>query len=162
MSEFSRPVAVERIGAAPAEHRLEADAAERDAVARRLMVPGVGRLVCTYQLRRRAAGVIEATGQLEAEVTQICVVTLEEFAAPVAETFAIFFVPAGSESEDADPDLPDEIPYEGTAIDLGEAAAEQLALALDPYPKAPGATLAFEDDADPAPFAGLAALQRKQ
>ena len=162
MTEFSRPVAVDRIGPGGAEHRVEADAAEREAVARRLMIPAVGRLACQFHLRRRTGGLIEAEGQLEAEVTQVCVVTLEAFAQPVAEAFTVHFVPAGSETDDADPELPDEIPYEGTALDLGEAATEQLALALDPYPKAPGATLDFDDAEARGPFAGLAALQRKQ
>ena len=43
-------------------------------------------------------------------------------------------------------------------IDLGEAAAEQLALALDPYPRAPGAVLEMEEEPEAAPFAALAAF----
>ena len=42
-------------------------------------------------------------------------------------------------------------PFDGSAIDIGEAAAQQLALALDPYPRAAGASLAGSADAaDPA------------
>ena len=46
-------------------------------------------------------------------------------------------------------------------LDLGEAAAEQLGLALDPYPRQPGAELAAaaEDD-ESSPFAVLAARRR--
>ena len=47
-------------------------------------------------------------------------------------------VPAGQESDDADPEAPDEIGYADGMLDLGEAAAEQLALALDPYPRSAG------------------------
>ena len=45
------------------------------------------------------------------------------------------------ESDELDLEAEDEIPYEGTSIDLGEAASEQLALALDPFPRKPGAEL---------------------
>jgi hypothetical protein len=42
-------------------------------------------------------------------------------------------------------------PFEGDAIDIGEAVAQQLALALDPYPRAPGASLeGGGDSAQPA------------
>jgi hypothetical protein len=55
----------------------------------------------------------------------------------------------------------------GETLDLGEALAEQLALALDPYPRAPGASLAAaedEEDESPArgPFAGLAPLRKRR
>ena len=53
-------------------------------------------------------------------------------------------------------------------IDLGEVAVEQLSLALDPYPRAPGATFAGvagekapepEEPAPAGPFAALAGLK---
>ena len=70
-------------------------------------------------------------------------------------------MPDGTEAEDDDPEAPDDIPYGGGSIDLGEAAAEQLALALDPYPRRPGAVLAETTAAaDRSPFAALARLQR--
>ena len=37
----------------------------------------------------------------------------------------------------------DIVPYEGGAIDLGEAAAQTLVLALDPWPRAPDADVAL-------------------
>ena len=44
----------------------------------------------------------------------------------------------------------------------GEAAAEQLALALDPYPRSPDAVLPdVPDDPEAQPFAALAPLQRR-
>ena len=67
------------------------------------------------------------------------------------------------ESDDADPEALDEIPYADGMLDLGEAAAEQLALALDPYPRAPGAALPeIADEAEAhRPFAALASLRRR-
>ncbi len=94
-------------------------------------------------------------------MVQVCVVTLDEFAQPVQERFTVLFVPAGTETEDDDPEAPDQIPYEGV-IDLGEAAAEQLALALDPYPRRPDAPELADEHGDAGgPFAALAALRRE-
>ena len=58
------------------------------------------------------------------------------------------------------PDMPDEIVYEGINIDLGEAAAEQLALSLDPYPRHPGAALEGVEEGETAgPFGRLTGLR---
>jgi hypothetical protein len=70
------------------------------------------------------------------------VVSLDAFPVALVEEFAVRFVPAGSESDTADdPDEPDEISIESGLLELGEATVEQLALALDPYPRKPGAVL---------------------
>ena len=82
---------------------------------------------------------MRATLEMQARVTQNCVVTLEPFEARIEERSALQFVPARSlpegEEEELDPESlegPDEIPYINDVIDLGAALAEQLALALDP------------------------------
>jgi uncharacterized metal-binding protein YceD (DUF177 family) len=108
--------------------------------------------------------VISAKLHLQAKVTQICVVTLEPFAAKIDDHAALRFIPArqlreGEELAELDAETlegPDEIPYSGEFIDLGAALAEQLALSLDPYPRKPGATLpaGLSDEAD-NPFAIL-------
>lgn len=161
MSELERFVPLDRVSARATEVVVEATEAERAALAGRLAVPAVLHLRCRFRLRRAAAGVVDADGTLEARVVRTSVVTLEDFAQDVAEAFQLRFVPAGQESGDDDPDSPDEIPYEGTALDLGEAVAEQLALALDPYPREPGTALPEgSSDPAPAPFAALARLRR--
>ncbi len=160
--EFYRPVPLERIGSSGLTLTLEAKAAECRALAARLAIPAVGGLACSFALRRIAPGIVEADGRLEARVTRTCVVSLEDFETDVLEEFTVRFVPAGSESDDPDPESLDEIPYEADAIDLGEVAAEQLALALDPFPRAPGAALpeaaaSTETATQSGPFAALAA-----
>ena len=156
-------MALDRIGAAPLEHVVEARPEEFEPLARRLGIPAVRGLRCAFRLRRVGGSVIEAEGDLEAEVVQVCVVTLDEFAQPLREQFAVQFVPLGAEAPDDDLAAPDQIAYEDGAIDLGEAAAEQLALALDPYPHRPGAELPSAEPAeDQGPFASLAAFSRKQ
>ena len=121
-------------------------------------LPAIQSLECRFELNCDNNGVsVLAEGHLLAEVTQTCVTSAEDFAARVEETFSIRFVPAGTERDDPDPDLPDEIPYEGDTIDLGEATAEQLGLALDPWPRIEGATVPMiDDDDDRSPFGILA------
>jgi uncharacterized metal-binding protein YceD (DUF177 family) len=154
--EFSRVLPVERIGAG-LEQTVAATTEECAALAARLGVAAVRSLVCRFRLRREPEGRFPAAASLTAVLVRDCVVTLEPFEAAVAETFSVVFVPAGSEDDGTDPESDDEIPYAGGAIDLGEAAAEQLALTLDPYPRKPGAALP-EAEAEPplSPFAALA------
>ena len=156
--ELSRPFAIDRMGEAT---RITVDAtdAEREAVARRLGVPSVASLVCRFNLRRWEGATVQALGTLQARVTQTCVVSSDAFDTDIAEEFEIRFVPEGMESEEVDLDAPDEIPYAGAVIDLGEATTEQLALALDPFPKKPGAEI--PPDAQNAPAGPFAVLARK-
>jgi hypothetical protein len=159
--EFSRKLPIERIGAAGYDITVEAGSTELAGLTARLQVPAVSALVCRFRLRPEAGGTITAEGWLDAVVTQICVVSLDEFAAPVSDHFVIHFVPAGSETAgsetgDIDPESDDEIAYRDGMIDLGEAAAEQLALVLDPWPRKPDAILPQEATDDPvSPFASL-------
>jgi hypothetical protein len=75
-------------------------------------------------------------------------------------------LPEGTPATDDDPDSPDEIETAGDIVDLGEVVAEQLALALDPYPRLPDAVVELPDDPveeaepRPNPFAALARLRR--
>ena len=156
--ELSRPVAVDRL---PPSLVVEATAPECLQLAQRLQVPEVRSLWCRFTLRRQGA-VVTADGVLEADVVQSCVVSLEPVEQHVADRFTVRFVPSGRETDDEDPEAPDEIPYTGATIDLGEAAAEQLALSLDPYPRDPAAELdAAALDPEPAPLGALAMLRPK-
>ena len=165
--EFCRRIPTGRIGAAGLEQTIEADAGERAALASRLRIPAIASFTCRFVLAAPRQGQIGAEAELRAELTRTCVVSLEPFETTVRERFALRFVPEGLEQDDPDPDSLDELPYAGDMIDLGETAAEQLALALDPYPRMPGVALPPEgdlpDDAQ-AParinaFAALAALR---
>lgn len=139
--EFHRPTPADRVGANGLDVTVEANAAECAALARRMKLPAVNDLRCSFRLKRLAGPVIQAEGRLHAALVQTCVVTLDDFPATLDESFRVRFVPAGTESDDPDPEADDEIGYAGGVLDLGEAAAQQLALSLDPYPRAPGAEL---------------------
>lgn len=147
--EFSRPLPLAQIGAGGRTIAVEATPAERAALALRMRLPELPALTCRFDLRLLEAGVVQAEGLLQARVVQVCVVSLDPFEAAVEERFALRFVPRGSESAAIDPEAVDEIPYDGTSIDLGEATAEQLALALDPYPRQPGVSLPEDVRSEP-------------
>jgi uncharacterized metal-binding protein YceD (DUF177 family) len=158
--EFSRPLRVAGVPAGGQRLRLDATPAECTALARRLGVPAVHALSATLALRPDRAEGIAVDGVLEARVTQECVVTLEPVEQSVSEAVALRILPEG-QSPSEDPDAEDEVEVEGGIAELGEVMAQQLALALDPYPRAPGAVLPdAAQDAPESPFAKLSALKR--
>jgi uncharacterized metal-binding protein YceD (DUF177 family) len=157
--EFHRPISLDRIGALGLDMTIEANPAECSALAVRMNLPAVLALSCEFHLIREGRDKVFARGVLRAQVIQTCVISLEDFDALVQESFQVRFVPSGEESDDVDPESDDEIPFEGNVIDLGEAAAEQLGLALDPYPRMPGVELpSIEDEPEPHPFSALRRL----
>lgn len=159
--ELHHPIAVDRIGSGGLDVLVEASDAECTALAERFGLPRVLSLSCAFHLERDNAGTLLAHGRLRARVVQTCVVSLEDFPATVEERFTLRCVPADEESDDIDPETLDEITYVEGTLDLGEAAAEQLALALDPYPRAPNAALPEMKDEPPSrPFDVLAGLRR--
>jgi uncharacterized metal-binding protein YceD (DUF177 family) len=157
-AELTRLVALSKIGRAGFSVMVRATPEECASVATRMDLPAVQSLECSFTLTAEADGVsIAARGRLQAQVTRVCVVSAEDFETVVEDEFALRFVPAGTERDDPDPDLPDEVPYQFETIDLGEATAEQLGLALDPYPRIEGAVVPGSDDNEStSPFAALA------
>jgi uncharacterized metal-binding protein YceD (DUF177 family) len=158
--ELHRPIAVDRVGQAGLSVTVEASTAECAALARRMNLPAILALTCDFCLEREAGGNLLVHGHLVAEIVQTCVVSLDDFAASVEERFCVRCVPAGEETGDTDPETLDEIGYQDGTLDLGEAAAEQLALALEPYPRAPDAVLPeIDDTSDARPFSALSELK---
>ena len=144
--EFSRLFALDKLGAQTAVVEIEARPAEREALVARFDLAGLDRLVADLQVDREGAGLVRVSGRLRAEGAQVCVVSLEPvpFALdlPVSLRFAseVQFQPAGEVLVEAEGEDPPE-PIEQGAIDLGEAMAQTLAVALDPFPRAAEAVL---------------------
>ena len=172
--EFSRPVSIRQITGQPVE--LEATEAERLALARRFAISEVESLTARIALDPKGDR-IGAAGELKARIVQPCSVSGEDFPVHIEEKIGLRFVPVGSihpslaedgeiEIELGQGDL-DEIEYEGSSFDLGEAVAQTLALAIDPYAIGPSADSMRKkagikgDDAPSGPLAdALAGLKK--
>lgn len=166
--EFSRPVDVTRLPAGKAVYDIAAAPAERAALARRFGLIALDRLEASVTLERLAGDFVRLSAALTADVVQQCVVTLEPVPSRVEDRSSLVYgesaVPEGDELDltlDGESELVE--PLEGGVIDIGEAVAQQLSLALDPYPRAPGAPAVGEetDAAASSPFAVLARLREK-
>jgi len=169
--EFSRPERIDTIGEGEREITISATEEERAALSARFGLKAISRLEGIFRLRRDAAGVV-ARGKVMADVVQACVVTDDPIPVSVEEPVALRFV-AGDHPESDEVELSedalDTMSFDGAAIDLGEAAADTMALALDPFPRGPNAATALkeagvisEEDAKPlSALAGLADLRAK-
>ena len=189
-NEFARPVAIDPLPEAGIAVELCADAGERRALARRLGLLELDTLRASGRLERGDdRHELRFHGWLEAELAQACVVSLEpvparirqpverryrridpaaapDAAAGAAQEGTVWVI--GEDAEETEVEL-----VSGRTIDLGEAIAEELALALDPYPRAAAADDLVAQDlgphisfgaAEPAetPFAALRQLTEKR
>lgn len=170
-NEFSRTVRIDMIGTSPRPLSIEADAAERKALARRFDLPAIDHLSAELGLSRNGE-VVMADGRMRAQVTQSCVASGEPVAASIDEPFRIYFTSepdarrAGDEEIELSEEDCDVVFYDGASIDVGEAVAETLSLSLDPWPRAPGAEEALKEAGvkrkeQVGPFAALAGLKDK-
>ena len=142
--ELSRIVRVSEVGRVARREQVVASAAERAALAARFDLVALHDVAAALGVVADAGG-IHVTGRLTASGEQACVVSAEPVAfaldEPVDLRFSPTAVPDGDEVELAGTDL-DVLPLDGEALDLGEAVAQSLGLALDPYPRAPDAVRA--------------------
>ncbi len=169
MSDFAHRLSLDQIRDGD---RLDilADDEERAAVADRLGLLALDRLEA-HAILSRDGQKIRATGRLKASLDQSCVATGDPVPAHIDEPFELLFMPeptagrADEEVELGESDL-DTIFHDGSAIDLGGAVIDTLALALDPYPRSAGADAALREagvltEEEASPFAALAALKEK-
>jgi hypothetical protein len=149
---FFRPVRAESVPEGGLEHGIEASEAERQALAKLNGLPAIARLTAKFALYRAGRGIIRVRGDVHAEVTQTCVVSLEPFDVVLTEPVDVRFAPLAGESSNrrgppiapaeagafaiGEEDEPD--PIVDGRIDLGALAAEFMILGLDPYPRKPG------------------------
>ncbi len=145
--EFSRPFEIAELTSIEAPFAVAATAPEREALCRRLDLLALDRLEAEGTVSAGAGGVVRVRGRLRAHATQRCVVTLEPVPAELEVAFERTFVRSGAASRllDLDPEQLDLEPLVGDILDLGEVVTEELALALDPYPRAEGAEEALRE-----------------
>lgn len=168
--EFSRPVKADQVGRMTGTVHIAADGAEREALARRFGLAALDRLEADYSIVEEEGGVV-ARGRLRAELAQPCVATGVPVPEQIDTDFALRFViegealPEGTELELDAQDI-DIIGYDGQMIDMGEAVAETMALAMTPYPRAPDADAYLKQagvlsEEQASPFAALLSLKGK-
>ncbi|WP_277979633.1 YceD family protein [Sphingomonas phyllosphaerae] len=167
-TEFSRVERLDTIGGEDRAVTIAADADERAALARRFDLVAVERLAGAFAVRRDPAGVL-VSGTVRADVVQACSVTGDPLPATIDEPVALRFVApsAGGDDEiELGGDSIDTVELEGGGVDLGEVAAETMALALDPFPRSPRAEAVLRvagvlSEEEAGPFGALAGLKAK-
>jgi uncharacterized metal-binding protein YceD (DUF177 family) len=182
--EFSRTVKVDSIPPSGLSKRIEATESEREKLAKRFDIVSVESLSAEITLESGNANTrIYVSGTLSADITQECSVSAEDVKNHIQDNFEAWFVDhKGVTSlqkirdekdrlDDADEhemrdesEDPEEV--KNGQIDIGEVTAQYLALAIDPYPRAPhietGDYIEVKDPQKNNPFAKLAALKDKK
>ncbi len=167
-AEFSHWVEVRHLPVG--ELALAASPSECAALARRFGLVSVGRLEAKVTLAH-AGEAVQASCKLTAGIVQSCAISGEDLPVAIAEPVLLRFVPeapaaAGSEEEiELSANDCDEIAYSGTRFDLGEALAQSLALAIDPFAIGPDAAAARKragivSEGEAGPFAALTKLKK--
>jgi Large ribosomal RNA subunit accumulation protein YceD len=168
--EFSRIVKVDTLPGNGLRQKIAADETERAKLARRYKLPSVESLEAEFHVTRSGRGA-RVRGQARARVTQTCIVSLEPFPAEVDEEIDVRFAPPSPEKRA--PKTEEEIRFEAEdepdplidgCVDIGELAAEFIALGLDPYPRKPGVDFEppAEETEEPSPFVALESLRNRR
>ncbi|MBV9542733.1 MAG: DUF177 domain-containing protein [Alphaproteobacteria bacterium] len=160
------------LGRNGAELTIAADADDRARIARWAGLTSVESFDAKVRLKKHSNSRFALEGEFTADVTQECVVTLEPVRSRIERevhrelhlTQATRHRPQESLELAAgagDDEVPEEI--ESLEYDLAAPLLEELSLALDPYPRAPG--VEFDAPAEPeakpeSPFAVLKSLKK--
>lgn len=160
----------------PVSFDLQATPAELETLRQRLKLVDLADFVASGTATPISGGsAVRIDGRISALATQNCVVTLEPVQQRVNDAFTLNFgetadlidAATGELVVVSDDDQMDPLPDD--AFDMGELVSEQLALAIDPYPRKEGADLETvlrqigiePDGGKVSPFAALAALKTK-
>jgi uncharacterized metal-binding protein YceD (DUF177 family) len=162
------PISVTELPAEPVA--MTATEAQRKALAEAYDIVAVKSLAATVELSPMPGGGVAVDGRVVADIVQNCVVSLVPVDEHIDEPFSIRYVrdpdrlPRAGEEIVVEPDAVDLELLQGQTIDVGALAEEYFALAINPYPRAPGAVLPADADDDggekDSPFAVLAALAK--
>lgn len=170
--EFSRLVQVDGLTRPRSRHHVKATSDERAALAKRFGLLALDELSAELMVEfMTGEREMSVTGRLTAAVTQACVISLEPVTERIDEQVRVDF--SRDVTDDPDHDLSiggGELgvggavlhePWPGQSLDLGELAAQELALSLNPYPRAKGARLPDPGSMADNPFAALRARPGK-
>jgi uncharacterized metal-binding protein YceD (DUF177 family) len=164
-NEFSHVVKLSEVGNHSRNIHLSADDAARERLKARFDLAALDLLEAEISLTPEASGIL-VTGRFTATLAQSCIASGDPVPAVLEEPLNIRFIPepvVGGEIE-LEADDCDTMFHDGQIVDLGEAVAQSLGLALDPYPRSPeaekilkAAGVKAEDEV--APLGALASLK---
>jgi uncharacterized metal-binding protein YceD (DUF177 family) len=164
-------IRMENLPAVGREVVVAATDEQNAAIAEQLKITAVEKLDARLHAKRFRGG-IQVLGRLEAVIEQPCVISFEPVTQVIDEPIDRVFLPshdkahaapAGAEIfvDVAGDDEPDR--FDGPEVDLSDLIIETLALAIDPYPRAAGASIDTvvkdDDDGEISPFSRLKALK---
>lgn len=165
MPEFSRILKSEDIAALPVRREICATEDECFALAQRFHLEALLSLDAILEISPWIRLGARVSGDLQAQVVQRCVISLESMRQAVSHAFVSCYSHPSTfgefylEQRSVDWEAPEIMDKDG--IDLGELIAQQLCLALDPYPRLPDSHLpdfASGNEAEGGPFSALATL----
>lgn len=170
-NEFSHVIRLDEIGGTPIKRHITASEEECAALAKRFGLTGLDHLSADLTIVGEDAAV-HMTGHFESGLSQPCIASGKPVPETVREEVNIYFTaePDFAQEEDSELELEaddcDIIYHDGRGIDIGEAVAQSLSLAINPYPRAPDAeeilrAAGVKSEGESGPFGALSALKDK-
>ena len=166
-NEFSHVIKLSEIGSHSRNIQLFAGEAARTGLMARFDLAALDSLKAEISLAHDAEGVV-ATGRFTADLAQFCIASHDPVPAKMDEAVNIRFIPEpvinGEVELELEADDCDTMFHDGQTIDLGEAVAQSLGLALNPYPRSPEAekmlkAAGVKSEGDVVPTGALAGLK---
>lgn len=168
---WDAPLRLHEVARAPVKVRLQPDEVARAKLARDLGLESLPTLSAELTIRTWLDGA-EVTGTFEAQVEQLCSISLDPFVQRVRGDIDVRVVPpdspnaaepAGGEVEhDSGASEPPDV-LAGDEIDLAGIVTEHLALEIDPFPRRPGVEFDYSPPAEESsPFAALKKLKDRE
>lgn len=166
-NEFSHVVKISEVGNHSRNLRLSADETARNGLMARFDLAALDNLEAEISLKHEADAVI-ATGRFTASLAQFCIATHDPVPAKLDEPIHIQFMAEPTSNGEVELELApedcDTMFHDGQTIDLGEAVAQSMGLALNPYPRSPEAekilkAAGVKSEEDVAPVVALAGLK---
>jgi uncharacterized metal-binding protein YceD (DUF177 family) len=141
--DFSRVFSLNHLGDTAVAYTVAASAEECQHLANRFELLSLNNLIVDFQVTHGdAPQSYILKGELEADVVQACVLTLQDVPAHVHSSIDVILLPRGHKIFQGEQEMDtgqDYEPLDGDEVDLGEVAAQYLALALNSYPRHPSA-----------------------
>lgn len=166
-NEFSHVIKLSEIGSHSRNIQLFANEEARSGLMARFDLAALESLKAEISLAHDAEGVI-ATGRFTADLAQFCIASHDPVPAKMDEAVHIRFISEpvvnGEVELELAPEDCDTMFHDGQTIDLGEAVAQSLGLALNPYPRSKEAekmlkAAGVKSEEDVVPTGALAGLK---